>query len=68
MSGQPLAAQDLTDLFPLSFRHQRYMTPLDLAQAFKIVDLGLGAGIVAGGHRKAVRDEVGQPEDQDHLG
>ena len=65
---EALGMEDLADLLALAFRRELDMPLLHAAHLLIFLDLGLGAGIVGGGHREAVGEQIGGAQDQQGLG
>ena len=64
---ETLGMEDLADLLALAFGSER-MPFLHVAHLRIFLDLGLGAGIVGGGHREAIGEQIGGAQDQQGLG
>ncbi len=62
---QPLAPQDLADLAPLALGVFAQRAALHRARPARVIQLGLGAGIIPGRHGKSVRQHIGQPQRHD---
>ena len=60
--------EDLADLLALAFWRKLDMPLLHAAHLLIFFALGLGAGIVGGGHREAIGEQIGGAQDQQGLG
>ena len=65
---EALGLKDLPDLLALAFGRDLDMPLLHVAHMLIFLDLGLGAGIVGGGHGEAVGEQIGHAEDEQSLG
>ena len=67
LAAQSTPSQDLSKLLQLTAAMVNNMRLFDLLDAFSVVQFGLGPRIVAGRHRKPVRQNVCDTKDDDDL-
>jgi hypothetical protein len=68
LAPEALGMEDLADFLALAFRRKLDMPLLHAAHLLIFFDLGLGAGIIGGGHREAIGEQIGGAQDQQGLG
>ena len=68
LAREALGLEDLPDLLALAFGRKLDMPLLHPAHLLVFLDLGLGPGIVGGGHGEAVGEQIGGAEDEQGLG
>ena len=67
VASEALGMEDLADLLALAFRRELDMPLFHTAHLLIFFDLGPGAGIVGGGHREAIGEQIGGAQDQQGL-